>query len=380
MNFIEKNTKKVALILGLTTAVSAVTTVYAAQNSDGWHGSGEQRIFKEDGKTKVNAWVYQPDGTYYVNAEGHPANSEWLTIKNSLYYFDKDGKKVTGKQVIDGHEYTFQKSGVLLTGWNEAKDTYYNKFGNPTTGFLTVAETLYNFDENGKVVTGWFTVNNKKVYFDADGSMATKETLIDGKKHNFNSDGTITKGWVSAGGEKFYYNNYGYMTTGWETIDGNKYYFNKQGQAATNTEYAGYAFDPNGVATEIKKEEETAKQVAGTTSKSTSSSVRANSGISASALAQLGRYQDCTALVSNALRANGINFHGWPADYMSLGSITNSPQSGDLIYYANGGLGAAHIAVYIGNGQAVHGGWVGNNTVQGSAYVGSGPVFIRVNK
>ena len=34
--------------------------------------------------------------------------------------------------------------------------------------------------------------------------------------------------------------------------------------------------------------------------------------------------------------------------------------AGDLIYYANGGMGLAHIAVYIGNGVAVHGGWNGN--------------------
>jgi hypothetical protein len=39
----------------------------------------------------------------------------------------------------------------------------------------------------------------------------------------------------------------------------------------------------------------------------------------------------------------------------------------------------AHIAVYAGNGQAVHGGYNGNQTVVFSANVGSGPVFIRVN-
>ena len=38
----------------------------------------------------------------------------------------------------------------------------------------------------------------------------------------------------------------------------------------------------------------------------------------------------------------------------------------------------AHIAVYIGNGQAVHGGWHGSGTVISSAYCGSGPVFIHV--
>ena len=98
------------------------------------------------------------------------------------------------------------------------------------------------------------------------------------------------------------------------------------------------------------------------------------------ALAQLGRYQDCTMLVTNALKAVGINFHDWPIGYMSLGTVVPASQAqpGDLIYYANGGLGMAHIAVYAGNGQAVHGGWLGNQTVLNSANVAGGAVYIRV--
>jgi peptidoglycan DL-endopeptidase CwlO len=102
--------------------------------------------------------------------------------------------------------------------------------------------------------------------------------------------------------------------------------------------------------------------------------------IAAAAYAQLGVAQDCTALASNSLAAVGINFHGWPADYLSLGRTVSAAeaQPGDLIYYADGGMGMAHIAVYVGNGQAVHGGWNGGTTVVYSANVGSGPVFIRV--
>ena len=98
------------------------------------------------------------------------------------------------------------------------------------------------------------------------------------------------------------------------------------------------------------------------------------------ALAQLGRYQDCTMLVTNALKSVGINFHDWPAGYMSLGTVVPASQAqpGDLIYYANGGLGMAHIVVYAGNGQAVHGGWLGNQTVLNSANVAGGAVYIRV--
>ena len=187
------------------------------------------------------------------------------------------------------------------------------------------------------------------------------------------------------------------MTKGWKTIDGKKYYFNKKGQAATKTEYAGYKFDKNGVAKKIKKKEkaettdnasedvadseDTASNGSGSRAASSSKNLgAADGGIASAALAQLGVGQDCTALASNALAAQGIYFHGWPAEYMSLGSVTSSPQPGDLIYYDDAGAGVPHIAVYVGNGQAVHGGWKGGTTVEASAYIGSGPVFIRVNK
>ena len=102
--------------------------------------------------------------------------------------------------------------------------------------------------------------------------------------------------------------------------------------------------------------------------------------IAAAAYAQLGVSQDCTALATNALAAAGINFHGWPAGYLSLGRTVSAAeaQPGDLAYYQNGGMGMAHIAVYVGNGMAVHGGWNGGTTALYSVNVGSGPVFIRV--
>ena len=102
--------------------------------------------------------------------------------------------------------------------------------------------------------------------------------------------------------------------------------------------------------------------------------------IAAAAYAQLGVSQDCTALATNALAAVGIHYHGWPAGYLSLGRTVSAAeaQPGDLAYYQNGGMGLAHIAVYVGNGQAVHGGWNGGTTALFSVNVGSGPVFIRV--
>ena len=104
------------------------------------------------------------------------------------------------------------------------------------------------------------------------------------------------------------------------------------------------------------------------------------STIAAAAYAQLGVNQDCTMLVTNALAAAGINHHGWPASYLSLGRTVSAAEAmpGDLIYYADGGMGLAHIAVYVGGGQAVHGGFNGNTTVVAPAELGSGGVYIRV--
>ena len=102
--------------------------------------------------------------------------------------------------------------------------------------------------------------------------------------------------------------------------------------------------------------------------------------IAAAAYAQLGVAQDCTMLATNSLAAVGIHYHGWPAGYLSLGRTVSAAeaQPGDLAYYQDGGMGLAHIAVYVGNGQAVHGGWNGGTTALFSVNVGSGPVFIRV--
>ncbi|WP_258059992.1 LysM peptidoglycan-binding domain-containing C40 family peptidase [Arthrobacter sp. ZGTC212] len=98
-----------------------------------------------------------------------------------------------------------------------------------------------------------------------------------------------------------------------------------------------------------------------------------------SAYAQMGAAQDCTVLVEVALRAAGYSVGDLaPAQLAAYGTPVSDPQPGDIIYYADGGMGLAHIAIYIGDGQAIHSGWNGNQTVQQSANVGSGAVYYRV--
>ncbi len=105
--------------------------------------------------------------------------------------------------------------------------------------------------------------------------------------------------------------------------------------------------------------------------------------IAAAALAQLGVNQDCTMLVTNSLKAVGIYFHGWPIEYFSLGHEIpfSEAKPGDLIYYANGGTGLAHIAVYVGDGMSVHGGWHGSTVLYRYNYsTATTPRFIRIDR
>lgn len=97
-------------------------------------------------------------------------------------------------------------------------------------------------------------------------------------------------------------------------------------------------------------------------------------GIVSAALAQLGVMQDCTALVEKSLRAIGVpagDLGTQIGEYTGLGGTLVS--SGD---YAPGDIliwSGRHVAVYIGNGQAVHGGYGGNQTVVAGAFIDGAP-------
>lgn len=108
-----------------------------------------------------------------------------------------------------------------------------------------------------------------------------------------------------------------------------------------------------------------------------------------SALSQIGNYQDCTMLATNSIKSIGINFHDWPVGYTGLGVTVDRSEAkpGDLIYYERNGFTFAdgtpqsHIAVYIGDGMAVHGGWNGMGTEIFSVDLptATAPIFISLD-
>ena len=87
------------------------------------------------------------------------------------------------------------------------------------------------------------------------------------------------------------------------------------------------------------------------------------------ALSHMGQAMWCTDLVTAALAAVGVSFSGSPAAYANIpggvqvGSLS-AAQPGDVLVYGN-----SHVAIYMGNGRAVHGGWGGYPNV------GTGPAL-----
>lgn len=89
------------------------------------YGSNEQlkdsqgrKLFKDaEGKQPATVQDYDPNGKYFYEfkAPGEAVYYGWQTINGLQYYFDKNGKKVTGPQVILGVRYNFGTDGALIT-------------------------------------------------------------------------------------------------------------------------------------------------------------------------------------------------------------------------------------------------------------------------
>lgn len=103
-------------------------------------------------------------------------------------------------------------------------------------------------------------------------------------------------------------------------------------------------------------------------------------GLVQAALAQQGVNQDCTDLVQNSLAAIGLTQRRdqggfdlgtgiWQYDGFGTRVDINNLAPGDILVYGNAGTGT-HVAIYIGDGKAVHGGFNGSTVVasKDSAY------------
>ena len=75
-------------------------------------------LFLDEGLTKpATAADYQAGKAYYYKAATYTYYG-WQSIDGNTFYFDKNGNKVTGSQVIQGVQYDFGADGVLIVKGN----------------------------------------------------------------------------------------------------------------------------------------------------------------------------------------------------------------------------------------------------------------------
>ena len=208
------------------------------------------------------------DKTYTIDNEGvateFTAKNQFIRDDNwNWYYYDTDGKVLTGRQTIDGVQLYFDANGKQAKGTliDIDGDTYYfdkDSGAMWTNRSLTLNGMTYEIDDQGRVTsslrntfvqykdgdwtylkdkgqvaTGWQTIDGIQLYFDGTGKQIKGERiLIDGKYYYFdkNSGELLRNAFHSfSSSYKLYFGNDGAQVFGWYTLDGHRVYFKENG-------------------------------------------------------------------------------------------------------------------------------------------------------
>lgn len=334
----------------------------------GWTEDGSYN--NEKGFKVANAWVNDDSGKSYLDENGNPVKSTFAEIEGSRYYFNDEGKAAVGTVDVDGTTYYTDDQGIVRTGWQNENGatTYYNEDGSLNTeAYRDIDGQTYAFNDDGTLMTGGerdgYSIDETGVISIApvqeetapeadpvpvpetpapettvEDTLPTPEVEVPAPDYT----DVVEDGYVED-----YYEEYIPDPTP-EVVEPSVdvYYPEEQAPIEVPVEQA-----PVEIPVEQAPIEEAPVEVPVETP-----SYDKASTILGAALSQIGVNQDCTMLVTNSLAAAGISFHGWPEDYAALGDWTSNPVPGDIIIYSG------HVAVYAGDGMAVHGGWNGYTT------------------
>ena len=337
MNFVENNGKKVAAILCVASAFPVVATVVAAKEEPGWHGDR------------------------YVNEDKTVAKG-WQEIEGKSYYFSEDGTVNSSKT----EKATTASVSSNITG--EVKETVatasQEAVKQETEEKAVVEETPVQTEEV-KTETTETTTDTTET---PEAPVAPVETpSVDTTTQTPEQDPTPAPEAPAAPVE----------TPSVDTTT----------QAPEqNTTPAPAAPEQTPEQNPTPAPEQTPapapEETVTPAPEQTASSLGDRISSSAQELVGVTDGLWCTQVVQQALANAGVSdaYQLWPDQYQGVyGYYTDSPQAGDLIYYNNGGRGVDHIAVYIGNGQAVHGNYNGKTVIAGAYQNGMGnPQYIRV--
>lgn len=339
MNFVENNGKKVAAILCVASAFPVVATVVAAKEEPGWHGDR------------------------YVNEDKTVAKG-WQEIEGKSYYFSEDGTVNSSKT----EKATTASVSSNITG--EVKETV-----------ATASQEAVKQETEEKAVVEETPVQTEEV------KTETTETTTDTTTDTTVTPDTAETPEAPAAPEQTPEQDPTPAPEAPATPEQNPTPAPEAPTAPEQTpseDTTTPAPTPDQTVTPAPDQNITPAPDQNTTPAPDQTASSLGDRISSSAQELVGVTDGlwCTQVVQQALANAGVSdaYQLWPDQYQGVyGYYTDSPQAGDLIYYNNGGRGVDHIAIYIGNGQAVHGNYNGKTVIADAYQSGMGnPQYIRV--
>lgn len=334
MNFVENNGKKVAAILCVASAFPVVATVVAAKEEPGWHGDR------------------------YVNEDKTVAKG-WQEIEGKSYYFSEDGTVNSSKT----ENATTASVSSNITG--EVKETV-----------TTASQEAVKQETEEKAVVDEAPVQPEEV------KTETTETTTDTTETPEAPVAPVETPSVDTTTQAPEQNTTPAPAAPEQTPEQNPTPAPETPAAPEQTPEQNPTPAPEAPAAPEQTPAPAPEETVTPAPEQTASSLGDRISSSAQELVGVTDGLWCTQVVQQALANAGVSdaYQLWPDQYQGVyGYYTDSPQAGDLIYYNNGGRGVDHIAVYIGNGQAVHGNYNGKTVIAGAYQNGMGnPQYIRV--
>ena len=330
MNFVENNGKKVAAILCVASAFPVVATVVAAKEEPGWHGD---RYVNED-KTVAKGWQEIEGKSYYFSENGTVNSSKTEKATTASV-----SSNITGKV----------KETVATASQEAVKEVVEEK----------AAEVVETPAETTEAPADTTETPAETPAPEQTETPAPEQTVTPAPEQ---TETPAPEQTVTPAPE--------------QTVT--------PAPEQTVTPAPEQTVTPAPEQTVTPTPEQTVTPAPEQTTAPTATTLGQRISAEAQKLVGVTDGLWCTQVVQQALANAGVSdaYQLWPDQYCGqYGYYTDSPAEGDLIYYNNGGRGVDHIAIYIGNGQAVHGNYDGKTVIASatSQYLAS-PQYIRVNR
>ena len=165
--------------------------------------------FGQDGKQVKGQVVTLADKSirYFDANSGEMAVNKFAEgAKNEWYYFDQDGKAVTGLQTINKQVLYFGQDGKQIKGQVVTLADKSIRYFDANSGEMAVNKFAegaknewYYFDQDGKAVTGLKTINNQVLYFGQDGKQVKGQVVyVNGAERYFDpkSGDMVRNKWI----------------------------------------------------------------------------------------------------------------------------------------------------------------------------------------